>query len=325
MAVSVIAIFSRSSSSAGSALLPHPGGELPDRVGRARVRDHLGVPRIAGISVAPTLTFRSTTLGGQPVWALARGWASECEFSWRHKISVSAMWPWLSYGLSRVLRRTWAARSRRPVRTQVNGIIGALAWAGVWDMAATWAMLHLFGNAFWANLGNAEPGRSPDSRRPRPTAKCPGTPSKARLSHSWCVFGLHALVRTSGSRRTPCWSRRPCWRGGSTELVPRPGSRRADKRYLQQVNALIVIFGLGIVTSAPVPRLPGSCRYSTAGTVGITASMIVVAIAASSSLWGNTGAWRGSPATSRALGIRWRRYVGLVSLPSARADREGAA
>ncbi|HYY73493.1 MAG TPA: APC family permease, partial [Solirubrobacterales bacterium] len=95
-------------------------------------------------------------LGGASMSALAHG-PGQGDFSWRETV-YAAIWPWLAFN-SAIYSTYMGGEVKRADRTQVAGIMGALAWAGAWTMAATWAMLHLFGWTFWANLGNADPAK----------------------------------------------------------------------------------------------------------------------------------------------------------------------
>jgi amino acid transporter len=245
-------------------------------------------------------------LGGKPMSDLARGAASD-DFSWRQTIYAS-IWPWLAFN-SAIYSTYMGGEVKRADRTQVAGIMGALAWAGAWTMAATWAMLHLFGNTFWANLGNADPA----------TYNLSTTPTFGEVSGYAVGNVVIAFLILLGFM---LWSY--VWIAPYTVLVTRsmlawsldrlaPAKlAEVSERYHSPVTALLVIFGLGVVTSAFYAYGKLSVL---SGTVGITASMIVVAIAGVLFPYTNAEAWRASPAAGRILGVPTITLVGLVSLP----------
>ena len=246
------------------------------------------------------------SLGGKSMSPLANGDGS-AGFSLRQTI-YAAIWPWLAFN-SAIYSTYMGGEVKRADRTQVTGIMGALAWAGVWTMAATWAMLHLFGNAFWANLGNADPA----------VYNLSTTPTFGEVSGYAVGNVVIAFLVLFGF---VLWSY--VWIAPYTVLVTRsmlawsldrlaPAKlAEVSERYHSPVTALIVIFGLGVVTS-------GFYAYGKlsvlSGTVGITASMIVVAIAGVAFPYTNAEAWRSSPASGRTLGIPTITLVGAVALP----------
>jgi amino acid transporter len=245
-------------------------------------------------------------LGGASMSSLAHGSASS-GFSWRETI-YAAIWPWLAFN-SAIYSSYMGGEVKHADRNQVAGIMGALAWAGVWTMAATWAMLHLFGNTFWANLGNADPAKYGLST----------TPTFGEVSGYAVGNAIVAFLVLVGFM---LWSY--VWIAPYTVLVTRsmlawsldrlaPAKlAEVSERYHSPVNALVVIFGLGVVTSAFYAYGKLSVL---SGTVGITASMIVVAIAGVLFPYRNREAWEASPAAGRTLGMPTITLVGLVSLP----------
>ena len=245
-------------------------------------------------------------LGGKPMSPLANGAGSD-DFSLRQTI-YAAIWPWLAFN-SAIYSTYMGGEVKRADRTQVAGIMGALAWAGVWTMAATWAMLHLFGNTFWANLGNADPA----------VYNLSTTPTFGEVSGYAVGNVVVAFLVLFGFM---LWSY--VWIAPYTVLVTRsmlawsldrlaPAKlAEVSERYHSPVTALIVIFGLGVVTSAFYAYGKLSVL---SGTVGITASMIVVAIAGVAFPYTNREAWQSSPAAGRTFGIPTITLVGLAALP----------
>ncbi len=245
-------------------------------------------------------------LGGKSMSPLANGAGSD-DFSLRQTIYAS-IWPWLAFN-SAIYSTYMGGEVKRADRTQVAGIMGALGWAGAWTMAATFAMLHLFGNTFWANLGNADPA----------VYNLSTTPTFAEVSGYAIGNVVIACVVLIGF---VLWSY--VWIAPYTVLVTRSmlawsldrlaPARLAEvsERYHSPVVALVVIFGLGVVTSAFYAYGKLSVL---SGTVGITASMIVVALAGIAFPYRNTEAWRSSPASGRTFGVPTITLVGLVALP----------
>jgi amino acid transporter len=245
-------------------------------------------------------------LGGKSMSPLANGAGSD-SFSLRQTI-YAAIWPWLAFN-SAIYSTYMGGEVKRADRTQVTGIMGALAWAGAWTMAATWAMIHLFGNTFWANLGNADPA----------VYNLSTTPTFGEVSGYAVGNVVIAFLVLVGFM---LWSY--VWIAPYTVLVTRsmlawsldrlaPAKlAEVSERYHSPVTALIVIFGLGVVTS-------GFYAYGKlsvlSGTVGITASMIIVALAGVAFPYTNAEAWRSSPASGRTFGIPTITLVGLVALP----------
>jgi amino acid transporter len=70
----------------------------------------------------------------------------------------AAIWPWIIY-LGCYFSVFVGGEVRRPRRTQTIGILGSTTWAMLWMLLVTWAMLHLFGQPLFANLGVADPAK----------------------------------------------------------------------------------------------------------------------------------------------------------------------
>ena len=85
--------------------------------------------------------------------------------------------------------------------------------------------------------------------------------------------------------------------------------------------SVVTIGGSLVVTVWSLPCVVTSAFYAygklsvLSGTVGITASMVVVAVAGVAFPYTNTEAWRSSPASGRTLGIPTITLTGLVALP----------
>ena len=107
-------------------------------------------------------------VGAGPLTPLASG--TSAPFSWSATLHA-AIWPWIVY-LGCYFSVFIGGEVRRPRRTQTIGIVGSTTWSMVWLLLLTWAMFHLFGQAFFANLGLADPGK----------LGLPATPTFAQLS-----------------------------------------------------------------------------------------------------------------------------------------------
>jgi amino acid transporter len=245
-------------------------------------------------------------IGGEPLSSLASG-AGASSFSLKETL-YAAIWPWLAFN-SAIYSTYMGGEVKRAARNQVYGIMGSLVWAGLWTLLVTWAMLHLFGRTFFANLGNADPTQYGLST----------TPTFAELSALGVGSTLFALFIMIGFL---LWTY--VWIAPYTVLVTRSllawsldrlgPSKLAEvnRRAHSPVNALIVILVLGIVTSAFYAF--GQLSVLT-GTVGITASMIVVALAGILLPYRKPEVWRSSPIHGRVLGIPTITLVGIISLP----------
>ena len=244
-------------------------------------------------------------LGGKSLSPLAAG--SSDGFSWKQTI-FAAIWPWLAFN-SAIYSTYMGGEVKRADRNQVLGIMGSLFWAGAWMLLATWAMMRLFGNAFWANLGNADAAEYGLST----------TPTFGEISG----YSLgNAVVATLVMLGLALWSY--VWIAPYTVLVTRsvlawsldrlvpPQLAKVHPRWHSPVTALGLIFVLGIITSAFYAY--GSLSVLT-GTVGITASMIVVAIAGMLLPYRQREVWRSSPAYRRVAGVLLIALVSIISLP----------
>ena len=115
---------------------------------------------IWGIFVSPSHSFSNfshqiSNLGGNAAGIDKH--VPSSAFSWRQTIYAS-IWPWLAFN-SAIYSTYMGGEIKRADRNQVIGIMGALAWAFVFTMVATWAMIQAFGYSFWSNLGNADPAK----------------------------------------------------------------------------------------------------------------------------------------------------------------------
>ncbi len=94
-------------------------------------------------------------LGAGPVAPLAAGHA--VAFSWSATLHA-AIWPWIVF-VGCYFSVFIAGEVRRPARTQAIGVLGAQTWAAAWLLVVTFALAHLFGQTFFANLAFTPPGK----------------------------------------------------------------------------------------------------------------------------------------------------------------------
>lgn len=246
-----------------------------------------------------------TAIGGQQLSPLAEG--GNDGFSLKQTIFAS-IWPWLAFN-SAIFSTFMGGEVKQAARNQVLGIMGALLWAGAWMLGVTWAMLHVFGEGFWANLGNADPAEFGLST----------TPTLGEISGYAIGQGVVAILLMFG---LALWTY--VWIAPYTVLVTRSmlawsldrlGPAKlawVHPRWHSPVWALLTILVLGIITSALYAFLELSVLT---GTVGITASMILVAIAGALLPYRQREVWRSSPARGRLLGAPTITLIGIAALP----------
>jgi APA family basic amino acid/polyamine antiporter len=246
-------------------------------------------------------------IGGEPLSSLASGAATGSSFSLKETLYAS-IWPWLAFN-SAIYSTYMGGEVKRAARNQVFGIMGALTWAAAWTLVLTWAMLHLFGNTFFANLGNADPTQFGLSTTPT-------FGELTALGVGNALLGLFIMIGFT------LWTY--VWIAPYTVLVTRsllawsldrliPAKlAEVSTRANAPVNALLVILVLGIVSSAFYAF--GNLSVLS-GTVGLTASMIVVAIAGVLLPYRRPQVWRSSPVYGRIAGIPTIAFAGLVALP----------
>ncbi|HEX3359873.1 MAG TPA: APC family permease [Solirubrobacterales bacterium] len=247
-----------------------------------------------------------SSIGVKPLSSLAKGPGSS-GFSLKETIFAS-IWPWLAFN-SAIYSTYMGGEVKQAGRTQVVGIMGSLAWAGAWTMALTWAMESAFGNTFWANLGNADPTGFGLST----------TPTIGEVSGYGLGSGILATILMFG---LALWTY--VWIAPYTVLVTRSmlawsldglGPKRlawVHPRWHSPVWGLLTVCVLGFITSA----LYAFAELSVlTGTIGITASMILVAVAGALLPYRQPELWRSSPARGRTFGIPTITLVSLLSIP----------
>jgi amino acid transporter len=228
-------------------------------------------------------------------------------FSWRQTIYAS-IWPWLAFN-SAIYSTYMGGEVKHADRTQVTGIMGALAWAFVWSMLATWAMFQALGESFWANLGNADPAKLGLSSTPTFGEVSGYSVGNVVIAMFFMIgFALWSYVWIAPytvlvTRSMLAWS--------LDRLAPAKLAEVND-RYHSPINSLLTIFVLGVVTSAFYAYGKLSVL---SGTVGLTASMIVVAIAGIVFPYRHREAWEASPARGRLGGIPTLTVVGIIAIP----------
>jgi APA family basic amino acid/polyamine antiporter len=246
------------------------------------------------------------SIGGGSLSGLAAG-STDAPFSLKETI-FAAIWPWLAFN-SAIYSTYMGGEVKQADRNQAVGIMGALIWAGAWMLAATWAMLQAFGNTFWANLGNADPAEFGLST----------TPTFGEVSG----YALgNAVVATILMIGLALWTY--VWIAPYTVLVTRSAlAWSLDRigpaklawvhpRTHSPVWGLVTIFVIGCITSA----LYAFANLSVlTGTIGLTASMIVVAIAGALLPYRKRELWRASPARGRLGGVPTITVVALAAIP----------
>ena len=83
--------------------------------------------------------------------------AERQRFSWSATLHA-AIWPWIIF-VGCYFSVYIAGEVRRPARTQAIGVLGAATWTLVWLLGVTFALSHLFGMTFFANLAFAPPAK----------------------------------------------------------------------------------------------------------------------------------------------------------------------
>ncbi len=247
-----------------------------------------------------------TNLDGKPLSGLAAGGADE-GFSLKQTI-FAAIWPWLAFN-SAIYSTYMGGEIKRADRSQMYGIMGALVWAGVATLALTWSMLHAFGSTFWANLGNADPAAFGLST----------TPTLGEVSGYALGSSILGIILMAG---LALWTY--VWIAPYTVLVTRSAlawslDRLAPEklawvhpRWHSPVWGLAMIFVLGCITSALYTF--GELSVLT-GTIGLTASMVLVAVAGVVLPFRHRELWRSSPARGTIGGLPLISVVAAVSIP----------
>jgi len=247
-----------------------------------------------------------SNLGAEPLSPLAAG-AAESGFSLKQTIFAS-IWPWLAFN-SAIYSTYMGGEVKRADRSQVLGIMGSLAWAGAWTLVLIWSMERAFGNTFWANLGNADPAEFGLSTTPT-IGEMSGYGIGSTVVAAILMFGLAlwtyvwiAPYTVLVTRSMLAWSLDGL---GPSKLA------WVHPRWHSPVWGLLTVFVLGVVTSA----LYAFANLSVlTGTIGLTASMILVAVAVALLPYRQPEVWRASPARGRIGSIPTLTVVSVLSIP----------
>jgi amino acid transporter len=263
----------------------------------------LVVSRSTGLA---NLNHQIHAIGGAPLSPLAHGGGTGGS-SVKQTI-YAAIWPWLAFN-SAIYSTYMGGEVKRADRSQLWGIMGSLIWAGAWLMLLTWSMEKAFGNTFWANLGNADPSKYGLST----------TPTIGEISGYSIGSGVVAVIVMFG---LALWTY--VWVAPYMILLTRSalawsldgiGPKKlgeVSERWHSPMWALGTMFVLGCITSA----LYAYDNLSVlTGTIGITASMIVVAIAGAVLPYRQRELWRASPARGRIGRIPTITLVSLLAIP----------
>jgi APA family basic amino acid/polyamine antiporter len=245
-------------------------------------------------------------LGDKPLSPLATG-ASDSGFSLKQTIFAS-IWPWLAFN-SAIYSTYMGGEVKRADRSQVIGIMGSLAWAGAWTLLLTWSMERAFGNTFWANLGNADPTKYGLSTVPT-IGEMSGYGIGSSVVATILMFGLAlwtyvwiAPYTVLVTRSMLAWSLDGL---GPSKLA------WVHPRWHSPVWGLLTVFVLGVMTSA----LYAFAHLSVlTGTIGLTASMILVAVAGALLPYRQPEVWRASPARGRIGSVPTLTVVSVLSIP----------
>lgn len=245
-------------------------------------------------------------LGGRPLSRLAAG-SSGAGFSLKQTIFAS-IWPWLAFN-SAIYSTYMGGEVKRADRSQVIGIMGSLAWAGVWTLLLTLAMEHAFGNVFWAHLGTANPTSYGLSTVPT-IGEMAGYGIGSGIIATIVMFGLAlwtyvwiAPYTVLITRSMLAWSLDGL---GPSKLAS------VHPRWHSPVWGLLAVFVIGVMTSA----LYAFAHLSVlTGTIGLTASMIIVAVAGALLPYRQRDVWRASPARGRIGSVPTLTVVSLISIP----------
>lgn len=246
------------------------------------------------------------SIGAGGVAGLAEG--TKEGFSWSESFKA-AIWPWL-YLMGAYMSAFIGSEVKRPARAQMGGMMGALGWGTGWMLAVTWAMMHLFGWAFFANLGNADPTQYGLS----------STPSYAELTAlgmSQPVLGVLVIalftvwgytwmgpLTISISRAMFAWA--------MDGLAPKWLSR-VSVRWASPVNSLLVVLVAGIASAAffaygNLSVVVGNINFAvTFALCGLSAVLLPSV---------NPSLWRSSPGHGTLLGIPVTSLIGALTLPA---------
>lgn len=247
-----------------------------------------------------------SNIGGQGVAALGQG-SPEEGFSLKQTV-FAAIWPWLAFN-SAIYSTYMGGEVKQADRNQVLGIMGALLWAGAWTLLVIWSMFQVFGEQFWANLGNADPAELGLSTTPT-LGEVTGYALGSALPAIVIMFGLAlwtyvwiAPYTVLVTRSALAWS---LDRLGPAKLA------EVHPRWHSPVWALVTVAIVGCFTSGLYAF--GELSVLT-GTIGLTASMIVVAVAGILLPYRQRDLWASSPARGRWGSVPIITVVGVVAIP----------
>lgn len=245
-------------------------------------------------------------LGGAPMSPLAAH-GSSVSFSLKETVYAS-IWAWLTFN-SGMFSIYIGAEVRQPQRTQMIGILGGLAWVAGWILLLCFGMMHLFGNTFLANLGNADSAKYGFSSTPIFTEVAALSAGNvvlglvmvsgvALLTYTW--VGPYAMLLT---RSALAWS---LDRLGPEKLA------EVHPRWHSPVWAHLTMLVFGTIAAAFYAF--GNLSVLV-GTVGLTLSMAVVSIAGAVLPYRNRELWRSSPGHSKFAGVPTITLLGVAALP----------
>jgi APA family basic amino acid/polyamine antiporter len=182
-------------------------------------------------------------VGAGPLAPLSAG--NDAPFSWSATLHA-AIWPWIIY-LGCYFSVFIGGEVKRPRRTQTIGILGSTSWSMTAMLVVTWAMFHLFGHTFFANLAAAGPAKLGLAATPTfsqlTALALPNTAAALLLLGAFTVWGFAWVGPTA-----MCVSR--CMFAWSLDGLAPKWLAAVHRRWHTPHLALLVIFALAGVFAA---------------------------------------------------------------------------
>jgi basic amino acid/polyamine antiporter, APA family len=251
-----------------------------------------------------TIDAHLANIGGGGMAKLAVG--KSPAFSWGQTLHA-AIWPFLIF-VGAYYSAYIGGEVRQPAKSQIVGIMGALGWCAAWMLLLTFAMLHLFGLPFFANLGNADPTQLGFSSTPA-FAELIALSFKSGalavlLMLLFTVWGFTwlATVAISIARAMFAWA--------IDGVMPR-WLAKVHPSWHTPYTALLVVLAAATVMAA---LLSYTTLTVLSGTVVFTAVWTCLCIAAILLPYRQTALWKASPVNRRILGVPAIVVLGIVML-----------
>lgn len=243
--------------------------------------------------------------GAGPLTPLASG--PGAPFSWSATLHA-AIWPWIIY-LGCYFSVFIGGEVRRPRRTQTIGILGGTTWSMVWMLLVTWAVFHLFGQTFLANLGAADPAKLGLAVKPTfaqlTALALPNTAAAVLLLAAFTVWGFAWVGPTA-----MCVSR--CMFAWSLDGLAPKWLTGVHRRWHTPHHSLVVIFALAGVFAALL--VTGRLTLLSGMSVMVI-EWLAVALCAILLPLREAPLWESSTAPRRHLGLPTIAWWGLLTIP----------